>query len=222
MDWYTLLIQKYGYLAIFLGSLVEGEIFLILGGLLARQGLLNLWLVVSLAVVGSFSSHGGFYLLGRWQGQSLVGQFQRLQAGYPRAQALAQRFGPACIFVVQYLYGLRLITSLTLGTLGIPARVFILWQIFSISCWAVGLATAGYLFGKAIEYFITRLEILLSLVLVTAALGIWAYSRLWHWARTKSAPLSPHPPSSLKNPTRNHLQVENSQANSEFPSDHIS
>ncbi|MBM4288336.1 MAG: DedA family protein, partial [Deltaproteobacteria bacterium] len=64
MDWYLLLIEKYGYLAILLGTLVEGEIFLALGGVFARQGLMNMWLVVAMAIAGSFLSHSIFYFLG--------------------------------------------------------------------------------------------------------------------------------------------------------------
>lgn len=187
MEWYILLIKKYGYLAILLGTLVEGEVFLAVGGFLARKNLLNMWLVIALAVIGSFGGHFFFYLLGKWRGPSLVGRFNRLRNGYPRAQALAQRFGPACIFVVQYLYGLRLITSLTLGTLGITARVFISWQLFSIGCWALGIALAGYLFGAAIEYSITRLEVLFTLLLLVAVIIFLIYRCYWQWAHRISA-----------------------------------
>lgn len=204
MEWYVLLLKKYGYLAILTGTLIEGEIFLALGGVFARKGILNLWLVVVLAVTGSFISHFLFYVLGRWRGPALVCRFRRLQESYPRAHALAQRFGPACIFVVQYLYGLRLITSLTLGTLGITARVFIFWQLVSISCWAVALALAGYLFGTAIEYFITRVEILLTLVLLAALLVLWAYYRLWHWVGRKSGPNRHLGLATPQNPTAKH------------------
>ena len=110
MDWYLLFIQKYGYLAILLGTLVEGEIFLALGGVFARQGLMNMWGVIVMAMAGSFLSHSLFFWLGRRCGQTVVQRFPRLQAGYPKAQALACRFGPACILIVQFLYGMRLVT----------------------------------------------------------------------------------------------------------------
>jgi len=181
MDWYLLLIEKYGYLAILLGTLVEGEIFLALGGVFARQGLMNMWLVVAMAIAGSFLSHSIFYFLGRWQGATVVQRFPRLQTGYPKAQALARRFGPACILIVQFLYGMRLVTCLALGTLRLKPAPFILWQIVACSIWAVGMAAAGYAFGTAIQYLVSRLELLLTVTVAVLLALILAYRRFWCW-----------------------------------------
>jgi membrane-associated protein len=181
MDWYLLLIQKYGYLAILLGTLVEGEIFLALGGVFARQGLMNMWIVIVMAVAGSFISHSLFFALGHWRGLAVVQRFPKLQAGYPKAQALAERFGPACIFIVQFLYGMRLVTCLALGTLRLRTTSFILWQLLACSVWALGMAAAGYVFGTAIQYLVSRLEILLTVLLAVGILLILVYRWFWCW-----------------------------------------
>ena len=46
------IVQQYGYLAIFLGAILEGETVLILGGFAAHQGYLQLIVVVALAALG--------------------------------------------------------------------------------------------------------------------------------------------------------------------------
>lgn len=181
MDYFTLLIQKYGYLAAAIGTLLQGETSLALGGLCARQELLSPWPIIMLAVTGSFTGHCGFYLLGRWRGPALVNRFRKLREGYPQARVLAQRFGPACIFVAQFLCGLRLGTCFVLGTLGLKVGVFALWQLISISCWALSLTLIGYLLGAAFD-LIGRLEILATVVALVVAVIIWAYSRFWRWA----------------------------------------
>jgi membrane protein DedA with SNARE-associated domain len=181
MEWYLLLIQKYGYLAILLGTLAEGEIFLALGGVCARQGLMNMWIVIIMAMAGSFLSHSLFYCLGRWRGLALVQRFPKLQAGYPKAQALAQRFGPACILIVQFLYGMRLVTCLVLGTLKLRTAPFVLWQLLAVSIWALSMAAAGYVFGAAIQYLVSRLEIFLTVTVAVAIALVLAYRWFWGW-----------------------------------------
>jgi len=179
MEWYLLVIQQYGYLAILAGTLVEGEVFLALGGVLAQQGKMNMWVVAAMAIVGSFVSHTVFYCLGRWRGPALIRRFPKLERRYPQAQALVQRFGAPCIFIVQYRYGMRLVTCLALGTLGMGLGSFIFWQLVSCGCWAVGLSVAGYCFGSAIEYCLSRVELFLTLGLAGGALLVWGYRRFW-------------------------------------------
>ncbi len=181
MDWYLLLIQKYGYLAILLGTLVEGEIFLALGGVFARQGLMNMWIVIIMAMAGSFISHSLLFFLGRWRGLAVVQRFPKLQAGYPKAHALAQRFGPACIFIVQFLYGMRLVTCLVLGTLRLRTVPFILWQLLACSVWALSMAAAGYIFGAAIQYLVSRLEIFLTVSVAVVIILVVVYRWFWGW-----------------------------------------
>jgi membrane protein DedA with SNARE-associated domain len=187
MDWYLYLIQKFGYLAILFGTLVEGEIFLVLGGLLARQGLMQAGIVIVMAVVGSFLSHSLFFWLGYWRGMAVVRRFPKIQANYPKAQALAQRFGPACILIVQFLYGMRLVTCLVLGTLRLSIRAFVCWQLLACSLWALGMAAAGYAFGTAIQHLVSHLEILLTLLIAALLLLIGLYRWFWCWTERQVA-----------------------------------
>ena len=160
MEWYILFIQKYGYLAILVGALLEGDISLAMGSIFARQGLMNFWLVIVFAIVGSLISQVVFYFLGRWQGMAVVKRFPGLRIGYPKAHALVKRFGSIGILIVQYLYGMRLVTSFVLGTLKLKTVSYLLWLLFAISIWAIGIATAGYTLGAAIHYLVSRMQIL--------------------------------------------------------------
>jgi membrane protein DedA with SNARE-associated domain len=121
------------------------------------------------------------YFLGRWRGLAVVQRFPRLQCGYPKAQALAQRFGPACILIVQFLYGMRLVTCLVLGTLRLKTAPFVLWQLLACSIWALGMAAAGYVFGAAIQYLVSRLEIFLTVAIPVAIALVLVYRWFWSW-----------------------------------------
>ena len=181
MDWYILFIEKYGYLAILLGALVEGDISLALGSIFARQGLMNFWLVVVMGLAGSSLSQVVFYFLGRWRGQDVVKRFPKLRTGYPKAHALVQRFGSTGILIVQYLYGMRLATSFALGTLKLKIFSFLLWLLLATGIWAIAIAGAGYTMGAAIHYLISRMQIFVTVIVAVIVAFILAYRWFWGW-----------------------------------------
>lgn len=193
MEWYILFIQKYGYLAILIGTLIEGDITLAVGSIFARQGLMNFWLVIVFATVGSLISQVSFYFLGRCRGKSVVKRFPGLQVGYPQAHALVKRFGSLGILIVQYLYGMRLVTSFVLGTLKLNIFSFIFWLLLAISIWAIVIAAAGYTLGVAIHYLVSRMQILLTLIAALIVALILAYRWVWQWTERQVNHSTPEP-----------------------------
>ncbi len=59
------LVSNYGYLAIGVGTFLEGETILVLGGLAAHRGFLQLPWVVACAFLGAFSGHQLYFHIGR-------------------------------------------------------------------------------------------------------------------------------------------------------------
>lgn len=192
MEWYLLLIEKYGYLAILIGTLVEGEVFLTLGGVFARQGLMSMTGVIIMAIGGSFVSHTLCYYLGRWRGFSLIRRFPRLEANYPKAHILAQKFGPICILIVQFLYGMRLVTCLALGILRLRLQVFLFWQLLACTLWALLMAFGGYFCGTILNYCLANRHLLaVGAVGILGAVAV-AYYLFWRWTE-KQVNTSPPP-----------------------------
>jgi membrane protein DedA with SNARE-associated domain len=56
------IIAQYGYFAIIIGTFLEGETILVIGGFLAHIGLLSLPLVILSAFIGSFSGDQLYFL----------------------------------------------------------------------------------------------------------------------------------------------------------------
>jgi membrane protein DedA with SNARE-associated domain len=62
---FTQLLADHGYLAVLIGSLLEGETILVLAGFAAHQGHLSLPLVLAIAFVGGTFGDQIFFWLGR-------------------------------------------------------------------------------------------------------------------------------------------------------------
>ena len=73
------LISQYGYAALVVGSIAEGETITLLGGVAAHQGLLKFPLVVISVALGGMIGDQLLYLLGRRYGMKILQRFTRHQ-----------------------------------------------------------------------------------------------------------------------------------------------
>src|SRR5690606_33549530 len=85
------LISHYGYAALVIGSMAEGETITLLGGVAAHQGLLKFPLVVISVALGGMIGDQLLYLLGRRFGGKLLKRFSHHQARIRKAQRMIQR-----------------------------------------------------------------------------------------------------------------------------------
>jgi len=74
------LIETYGYLAILIGTFLEGETILVLGGFAAHRGYLALPWVILAAFIGSLCGDQLFFYLGRKHSQMILAKRQSWQS----------------------------------------------------------------------------------------------------------------------------------------------
>lgn len=101
MDLNTL-ISQYGYAALVIGSLAEGETVTLLGGVAAHQGLLKFPLVVLSVALGGMIGDQVLYLCGRRFGGKLLRRFSKHQDKIERAQKLINAIR-ICLSLVRVL-----------------------------------------------------------------------------------------------------------------------
>ena len=186
----TELLAQYGYLALFVGCLLEGETLLLLAGLAAHGGYLSLPLVVAVAFVGGTLGDQVGFFIGRRYGEALLGRWTSLEAAAARARRLIDRYSALLIIGVRFMYGLRLIGPVAIGMSDVSASRFVVFNIIGAAIWAVGVSGAGYLFGHAIEWLIVDLERLEKVALVCAVLVVVALLILRRVRRRSPAPLA--------------------------------
>ncbi|VED48424.1 DedA family inner membrane protein YohD [Raoultella terrigena] len=116
------LISHYGYAALVIGSIAEGETITLLGGVAAHQGLLKFPLVVISVALGGMIGDQLLYLLGRRFGGRLLRRFSRQQARIRKAQRMIQRRPYLFVIGTRFMYGFRIIGPLLIGASRLPRR----------------------------------------------------------------------------------------------------
>jgi membrane protein DedA with SNARE-associated domain len=178
------LIQSYGYLALAVGSLLEGETMLIAAGFAAHRGYLDLYAVIGIAAVGGFIGDQFFFWLGRRHGPAVLVRWPSVSRQSERVHRLIERYHAPVIIGVRFAYGLRIAGPILIGMSPISALRFALLNGLGAVLWACLIAGVGWLFGHAAEIVLGKLESLEGWLL----LGLFAVAAIVWWIRKDRAP----------------------------------
>lgn len=179
------LLADYGYLAVFCGTVLEGESILLLAGFAAHQGYLSWPLVVLLALCGGTLGDQLFFWLGRRYNTALL---RRLPAGEQRAEQvnhLLLRYDAGVIIGVRFMYGLRLIGPIVIGMSRVPAWRFVCFNLLGAAIWAPLIAGIGFLFGQSLQWLFADLERYQEAVLLAVIALLIAGKLLLHWRQRR-------------------------------------
>ncbi|HEV2150367.1 MAG TPA: DedA family protein [Longimicrobiaceae bacterium] len=174
-------IEQYGYLAVFVGGILEGETTFVIAGYAASRGYLEVLPTYLAAVAGAMTGDLTYFWLGRWQGPRLVRAFPALRKLRARAVLILRRWGRATAFLARFAYGLRIVLPISMGAARMRFPVFAAFNLLGSLCFAALYLALGYLFGETVEGMLLRVRpfekwILLGLLALGAA--IWA-AREW-------------------------------------------
>lgn len=142
------IITKYGLLAVFAGTFMEGETVLITAGILASQGLFKPVAVCLTASLGALSGHISCFLLGRLLcNRPKLLKLKRLQKRIARANKVILEHPKKAIIILQYLYGMRVFGAIAIGMSGLSLIRFIFYEALNCIVWAVIIFITGYTLG---------------------------------------------------------------------------
>ncbi|TKI02806.1 DedA family protein [Martelella alba] len=158
----------YGYWALFIGCLAEGETVAMLGGLAAHQGLLHYGGVVASVALGGITGDMLLFFLGRRYGYRLLKRIKPARAKMKRARRLILRHPLLFVMGVRFMYGFRLLGPLLIGVSRLSPLTFILFNIIGAALWAVIFVTLGYWGGQIIMPWLSNVDHHLRMVLLVA------------------------------------------------------
>lgn len=139
---------------------VPGEITLIVAGVGAGAGGLNLWLMIGIAVVASLVGDACGFWIGRRYGarlkQSALGR--RIGTdGWERAEDLIRRRRGVVILLGRWVGVLRAVMPASAGMSGMAYReAFLPWDVPGAASWAALCVLGGYWMGERAEQLVAR------------------------------------------------------------------
>jgi membrane protein DedA with SNARE-associated domain len=145
------IIRDWGYLAVFLGAMVEGEVIILTAGAFAAYGFMSLPRVFLVAFMSTVLTDQGLFWLGRKMGTEwVIRRFPRVKKVVDRVYRLLHRLGGVFIFSFRFIYGIRMASPLILGAAEISPLKFVIYNILSGATWAMICCFVGYITADVI------------------------------------------------------------------------
>jgi membrane protein DedA with SNARE-associated domain len=172
-------LRIYGLWALFFASAIEGDLTLLLAGMLVH---LRIWPAMEALAVGAFGGLVGdcFYF---WLGHGTARRWLTTAHGQrvmPHIERAAKRYGVRSLFFARYIYGARIATMFFWGMQRLPFRGFVFLDALNCLIWATVFGGFGYLFSSTLERLIGQLRhvqswLLIGFVVFAALLGLRHY-----------------------------------------------
>jgi membrane-associated protein len=184
LDFLYEIIGQYGLYAVFILAMIEGDITLLLAGVLAHSyffGEYSFARVLLWGTLGGFVSDNAAYTAGRLFRKG-VRDLRFYRVTRPRIERLTQKFGPLSIFLSKFIFGLRWAACIFYGVAKMNYARFMVLSLTSCFMWVFVLSGAGYFFSGAIMGLIgdfQRLGKVLLIIVVCGVIGFYLVERLW-------------------------------------------
>ncbi|MCS6874120.1 MAG: DedA family protein [Pyrinomonadaceae bacterium] len=184
MDYISHLIETYGIYAVFALCAIEGDLTLILSGLMAHNGFFGQYSFIKVLIAGTFGGVVGdtvAYLIGRFFNHTIKNTafYQRSK---PRIDSLTNKFGAFALVLSKYIYGIRTAMCISIGACRMPFHKFVLIDTISCGFWVLILAGSGYFFSGAITKIIGDFHQIGYVLVVIAIVGVICFymlERFW-------------------------------------------
>lgn len=157
------LVQTFGYLGIlavvyaesgvFFGFFLPGDSLLFTAGLLASQGLLNIWVLVVFVPLAAILGDNFGYWFGAKIGPKLFTREDSLffhKHHIERTREFYAKYGVKAIVLSRFIPVVRTFTPVLAGVGGMPYKIFMKYNILGGVLWGAGMLLLGFSLGSTI------------------------------------------------------------------------
>lgn len=171
-------VEDWGYVILFFWGILEGELGLIFAGLASHDGKMHILLAIFVAGLGGFVGDQIYFYIGRLNRKKIQKEFYSQKRKFALAHLLLKKYGWPIIFIQRYMYGMRTIIPMSIGTTRYSALKFAFINLLSAWVWAAITIVLTWIFGEEIfivlEWFKNHPYLLIPLAIGIAG-GVWWY-----------------------------------------------
>lgn len=151
-------IATYGYVAVFVGCLIEGEALVIIASFLSFLGELQLPLVMLLAFIATFISDMGWFFLGRYSSDHFLNRWTWLSNLSHHSVRLIGIRPKFMAFFMRFMYGFRIVVPFCLGKTTMSTSTFMTYNALGVFLWVGIFSGLGYFFASAAEAWFGKMQ----------------------------------------------------------------
>lgn len=148
------ILLTYGYLGLFIWSILEGEFGLILAGILIKSGVFSFEKVYFVAFSGAIIGDSISFFIGKFSKTLAFKILNKYKKVLEKIEKWVKKYGGFIILFERYLYGTHIPALILLGMSGYSVLKFYILEIIGVGLWVLFYISLGYFFGNyAISFF---------------------------------------------------------------------
>ncbi len=144
------LLRQYGYVIVYLGSLVEPDATLVAASFLARREYFHLASVWLLATLGTVTASHFWFWLARSRGRHLLSRITESNPRYEKVRGWVERNSTILIFAARFLWGTRIAITAACGASGVHPVRFVVVDAAGALVWTAVVGTVGFAIARAV------------------------------------------------------------------------
>jgi membrane protein DedA with SNARE-associated domain len=175
----TLLV--FGEAALFIGFILPGETAVLVAGVVASQGHVNVVLVAALVVAAAITGDSVGYVIGRRYGESLMTLpiLKHRRGALERALEGLRRRGPIYVFIGRFTAFLRAVMPGLAGMSQMNYRRFFIANALGGIIWGISFTLLGYFAGTALA----RIEKYASWMALSVLIAMILFFIIFHFVK---------------------------------------
>ena len=165
----------------FIGLVAPGETVMLLGGAVAGQGTINVYVLIALAWTMACAGDVTSFFLGRRLGRGfLLAHGPRFGFSHDRLHQVEDffsRHGGKTIFLGRFVGFVRAFAPFIAGSSGMRFRQFFPYSVLGCGLWVSATVVIGYVFSKSIDTAINyagKGAVILGTLIVVVVGAVWA------------------------------------------------
>jgi undecaprenyl-diphosphatase len=155
--WTYLLVGAFAFLetGAFVGLVVPGETTMLLGGAVAGQGAVDVYVLMAIAWGSAWAGDTTSFFLGRRLGRSFVlrrgSRMGITRERFERTERYFEKHGGKTILIGRFISLVRALAPFIAGSSGMSYRAFVPYSILGTGIWSILHILIGYFFSRSIE-----------------------------------------------------------------------
>lgn len=164
------------------GFFIQGEFFFLPGAILSGIGVLNIWFVFLVCILGGVFGDFSSFVIGRKYGKRVISYLFKKENKYlkphvfEKATNFFKKSGTKSIFFARFLGPISWVTPFIAGVLDVSTKDFIKYNVPGVILGIGQYMLAGYFLGFSYQLFLDKLQaFILAAVTIVVILLFFLY-----------------------------------------------
>ena len=136
--------------------IVPEQLILLLAGYLVYLGFANYWLVVAVALCGTFVGDVAMYWFGkrwgRWAIHAVATRYKFISRMFRLGEKIFNRYDAHALIVGRFIAGARVTVLILAGTFEMKWKKFVQYAFIGALIWIAVTVSVGYIIGMSLDF----------------------------------------------------------------------